>query len=290
MEIFMIFLIVLSVFSNVLNDGLKNYVGKSSSKNENLIKKFQLLSFFTCFLICAGLAFFESPSIYSFLLGILFGTMTFVSTHFLILAMAVGPMHITILIATASMLIPTLSGVFFFSEPFSVYKFIAIMVLIVFLYCASSGKSEGTFNWKWLLYCGINFFTGGTIGIIQKVHQSSVHREEFYFFLASAFLVSAFIPFVLSIKQKRRGEKEKISLKLLCIAAISGLCVFGQYAINTKLSGVLPSQLFFPVINGTNVVFGSVVAVVVFKEKMTKKQIVGMVGGMLSLIGICILP
>ena len=285
-----IFLIVLSVFSNVLNDGLKNYVGKSSSKDENLVKKFQLLSFFVCFLICAGLAFLESPSIYSFLLGILFGTMTFVSTHFLILAMAEGPMHITILIATASMLIPTLSGVLFFGEPFSVYKFIAIMVLIVFLYCASSGKSEGTFNWKWMLYCGINFLTGGTIGIIQKVHQSSAHREEFYFFLASAFLVSAFIPFILSIKQKRRGEKEKISLKLLCIAAISGLCVFGQYAINTKLSGVLPSQLFFPVINGTNVVFGSVVAVVIFKEKMTKKQIVGMVGGMLALIGICILP
>ena len=286
----MIFLIVLSVFSNVLNDGLKNYVGKSSSKNENLVKKFQLLAFFVCFLICAVLAFFESPSIYSFLLGILFGMMTFVSTHFLILAMAVGPMHITILIATTSMLIPTLSGVLFFGESFSIYKFIAIAMLIVFLYCASSGKKGGAFNWKWLLYCGINFLTGGTIGVIQKVHQNSAHREEFYFFLASAFLVSTLIPLFMMGKQKEKREGEKISLKLLCIAAISGLCVFAQYAINTKLSGVLPSQLFFPVINGTNVVFGSVVAVVVFKEKMTKKQIVGMVGGMLSLIGICILP
>ena len=90
----MIFLIVLSVFSNVLNDGLKNYVGKSSAKNENLVKNFQLLSFFVCFLICGGLAFFESPSLYSFLLGILFGTMPFVSTHFLILAMGEGPMQI----------------------------------------------------------------------------------------------------------------------------------------------------------------------------------------------------
>ena len=77
---------------------------------------------------------------------------------------------------------------------------------------------------------------------------------------------------------------------MLGIALVSGLCVFAQYAINTRLSGVLPSQLFFPVINGTNVVFGSVVAVVVFKEKMTKTQIVGMVGGMLSLIAICLLP
>ena len=286
----MIFLIVLSVFSNVLNDGLKNYVGKSSAKNENLVKNFQLLSFFVCFLICGGLAFFESPSLYSFLLGILFGTMTFVSTHFLILAMGEGPMHITILIATASMLIPTLSGALFFNEIFSAYKFIAILALIVFLYFASSGKSQGKFNWKWLLYCGINFFTGGTIGVIQKIHQSSAHREEFYFFLASAFLVSALIPFFLTLKQKGTREKGDISPKLLGIALVSGLCVFAQYAINTRLSGVLPSQLFFPVINGTNVVFGSVVAVVVFKEKMTKTQIVGMVGGMLSLIAICLLP
>ena len=55
------------------------------------------------------------------------------------------------------------------------------------------------------------------------------------------------------------------------------------------LSGILPSQLFFPLINGSTIVLSSLVSVLVFKEKLTARQTVGLVGGILSLCAICIL-
>ena len=110
----MIFLMILSVCSTVLNNALRNYVGKSFSNTSIAVKKFQLCSFLVCFLVFAVFACFESFSFFSLLLGILFGIMIYASTHFQILALSNGPMHITVLITTSSMLIPTLSGCVFF--------------------------------------------------------------------------------------------------------------------------------------------------------------------------------
>ena len=58
--------------------------------------------------------------------------------------------------------------------------------------------------------------------------------------------------------------------------------------INLKLSGLLPSQLFFPLVNGSAIVLSSLSSVFIFKERITKKQVVGLVGGLLSLIAICL--
>ena len=284
----MICFIILSVLSSVLDNALNNYAGKRFSDKDSVVKSFQQLAFGACFLICFVLACFEKASLYSILLGVLFGIMTFVGRRFWILAMAEGPMHITILVTTASMLIPTLSGVLFFGEDFSAFKLIAVVFLIVFLYLASATKSGGGVNGKWFLFCGLSFLGTGLVGVLQKVHQSSPHSGEFYSFLASAFLISVMITFLLN--RPRNGEKEKMPSRMYWFALVSGICVFAMYAINTKLSGVLPSQLFFPLINGSNVIFSSVVAVVIFKERLSAKQIVGMIGGMLSLVAICTLP
>ena len=176
---------------------------------------------------------------------------------------------------------------FFFDETFSVYKLIAVFLLIGFLYLASSQEHGAKVNKRWVIFCALAFFGTGLVGVLQKVHQSSAYREEFYLFLASAF----FISILLTFSEKREKKiSEKLPKKLYAVALVSGVCVFAMYAINTKLSGKLPSQLFFPLINGSNVVFSSVVSCFVFKEKMSMKQLVGVAGSLLSLILICIFP
>ena len=284
----MIFLIVLSVCSTVLNNVLCNHVGKKYSERSDMVKRFQFFAFLSCFVVFVVLACFESFSLYTVLVGVLFGVVAFLSTHFCILAMSSGPMHITVLVVTASMLIPTLSGCLFFGEPFSIFKLIAALILVVFLYLASAAEKGKKINVKWLIYCSIAFLAGGIIGVLQKVHQSSTHSDEFYLFLASAFLVATL--FAMFNKKQENQSVEKISIKFLGISLLSGACVFAMYVINTKLSGQLPSQLFFPLINGSNVVISSLLSFTVFKEKMSVKQLVGIAGGLLCLIAICVLP
>jgi len=57
--------------------------------------------------------------------------------------------------------------------------------------------------------------------------------------------------------------------------------------LNLRLSGLLPSQLFFPLVNGSAIVLSSLMSVLLFKEHLSKKQTVGLVGGIASLIVMC---
>jgi multidrug transporter EmrE-like cation transporter len=76
--------------------------------------------------------------------------------------------------------------------------------------------------------------------------------------------------------------------KHLAFALVCGICTFGMNFLNLKLSGLLPSQLFFPIVNGSAIILSSVMSVLLFKEKLTKKQIIGLCGGIVSLIAICL--
>ena len=58
--------------------------------------------------------------------------------------------------------------------------------------------------------------------------------------------------------------------------------------LNLKLAGILPSQLFFPLVNGGSMVLSQMMSVVIFKEMPTKKQLIGLIGGICSLIAICL--
>jgi drug/metabolite transporter (DMT)-like permease len=221
---------------------------------------------------------------FTLLLGILFGVVTALSNYYKMQSLSCGPMHITLLITTSSMIIPTLSGVFF-GECFSVYKLILVFVLIFFIYLSLEKKNSTEINKKWLIFCALAFVLQGSIGVLQKIHQSSEHKGEIGGFLFVALICSI----VYSHCRAKKGFKALgFNKKLFIFAPICGLCTFLMNFLNLKLSGLLPSQLFFPVVNGSAIILSSVMSVIIFKEKLTKRQIMGLCGGILSLISICL--
>ena len=77
--------------------------------------------------------------------------------------------------------------------------------------------------------------------------------------------------------------------RLVFFALLSGACTFTMNYLNLKLSGLLPSRLFFPIVNGSSIVICSILSVVLFRERLTGKQMVGLAGGIASLVLICLL-
>lgn len=282
------FLTVISVFSVVLNNALNNRVCKKDLKDDAAMNAFNTVTFAGC-LVLFGLAAAlssQSVSLFTVLLGVIFGVVTALATYYKLKALACGPMHVTLLICTASMIIPTLSGVFF-GEPFSLLKLLFALILLFFVYL-TIGKSEGgRIDGRWFLFTVISFLLTGAIGVLQKVHQASIHKDELYGFLFAAFVCSALFSLI-----KTAGKKgfSALTARPLIYAILSGVCVFAMNAINLKLSGVLPSQLFFPLINGSTIVLTSLAAVVVFKEKLTTRQTAGLIGGIAALVAICLVP
>lgn len=279
-------LLVTSVVSMVLNNSLLSDASKKYLHGRTDIYRFNSFTYFICILLFAFLAIGNSFSLYTILLGVLFGAVTMLSNFYRTLALSNGPTHITILITTASMIIPTMSGVVMGLEQFKVLKLCAIIVLIFFIYlCAKQDKSSGVGK-AWAVYCALAFIFQGVIGVIQKVHQTSSHKGELFPFLFVSFTVSFLFAAFMGYK---KGTDTKFVFKHYVVSVICGICVFTMNYLNLKLSGVLPSQLFFPAVNGSTIIFTSLVSVLIFKEKLTKRQTVGIVGGLLSLVLICIL-
>ena len=278
--------IMTSVATMVLQNCLFNHTCKTKLKTQKHINRFNITVYSVCFLLFGLLLLKEEISGFTVLLGFLFGVVTALSNLFKMLSLSTGPMNITLLVTTSSMIIPTMSGIFF-GETFSLAKLCIVLLLIGFIYLSVSKQKHTKASKKWLLFCILAFLFQGAIGVIQKIHQTSTYKTE-----VSGFLFIAFVCAILFCVFRSRGSEAKISLdkKAVLIGLICGGCTFGMNYINLKLSGILPSQLFFPLINGSAIVLSSIASVIIFKERLSKKQTIGLIGGIISLIAICLVP
>ena len=280
----LLFQIVMSISSMVLQNCLFNNICKKEMRTNNHIYLFNMIVYTVCICIFGVSIINSKVSNYTVILGLLFGLVTALSNLYKMLALSVGPMHITLLITTSSMIIPTMSGVFF-GESFSIEKLILVFILIGFIYLTLDRTENINANKKWIIFCVFAFVFQGSIGVLQKIHQASMHKAEANGFLFVAFICSLIYSRIMA---KKSFNELKFTKKHIIIAIVCGICTYGMNFLNLKLSGLIPSQLFFPLVNGSAIVLSSLMSVVLFKEKLSKKQLIGLCGGILSLIGICI--
>ncbi len=281
------FLATLSIGSMVLQNGLLNGVCKKKLTNDTQANFFNAVQHIVCMLIFGALLLGGHLSWYTALMGVLFGIVTALGTVYKLRALSEGPMNITLIITTSSMIIPTLSGVFF-GEGFSVFKLVVALLLIGCIYLSLGRQQDGAkANGKWLFKCAVSFVFLGLVGVLQKVHQSSAYKEETSGFLFVAFVCST----LFSLGRVGRGIRTiKWEKYIWVIALLCGVCTYAMNHINLKLSGMLPSQLFFPLINGSAIVLSTVMSVVLFRERLSVQQWVGVIGGIAFLVIICLVP
>ena len=247
-------------------------------------------------LLCWG--GFGASSVFTIVLGVAFGAVTALQGITNIAALQVGPMSYTSVIISFSTLLSALSGVMFFDESLGWAQIVGMVLMLAsFVLAAKSDGDEKKVNLKWLFLCLIAFVATGGIGVMQKVHQSSEYRDELNAFLIIAFVSSAVLCAFFAALMKRResrfaDEKEKKNGKrqvwlLLGIMIASGACVAVNNKFNLYLSGVMDSAVFFPIVNGGGLVLTTLAAVLLFKEKLSTKQWIGVVLGIASVVFLC---
>lgn len=240
-----------------------------------------------------------TPSAFTIVLGVVFGAVTALSGVTNIYALQIGPMSYTTVIISFSSLITALSGAMFFDEILSLTQIVGIVLMLASFVLAAKSDGDGKkANLKWLFLCIIAFIAVGGIGIMQKVHQSSQYRNELNAFLIIAFISSSVLCGILAYLLTRResvfeDKKSKVNnsknqIRLLIVIMIaSGACVAVNNKFNLYLSGVMDSAVFFPIVNGGSLVLATLAAVLLFKERLSKKQWFGVAIGIVSVIFLC---
>lgn len=248
--------------------------------------------------VLLALSGFGAPSVFTVTLGVVFGTVTALQGITNISALQAGPMAYTSVIISFSTLISALSGVAFFGESLGWSQLAGILLMLVsFVLAANNGGGGKKANLKWLLLCLAAFLETGGIGVMQKIHQSSPHRDELNAFLVIAFVSSAVICASFAALLKKRETREREIVKeikskkrfalMLTVMLVSGIGTAVSNKLNLYLSGVMDSAVFFPIVNGGGLVLNTLAAYVAFKEKLSKKQWIGIASGIASVVFLC---
>jgi drug/metabolite transporter (DMT)-like permease len=233
-------------------------------------------------------------SLFTVLLALAFGVVNASQTVATIVALRYGPLSYTSVIVSLSTIVTALSGFLFFSEGLSWPHIVGtVMILATFVLAVEKGKDEKKAGMKWFLLTMISFFACGGVGLMQKTHQSSAFKEELNGFLiiafAFSFLFSLIAALVLLPKQKEavKAVSRKMWIFLAVITVVAGVAVSLNHKFNLYLSGVMPSAVFFPLVNGVQLIAATLVSFFLFRERLSVKQWIGMAIGAAAVIILC---
>lgn len=123
----------ISISSMVLQNCIFNNICKKELTTNDHIYRFNMIMYAVCIALFGIAVLGDQVSFFTIALGLLFGVFTALSNFYKMCALTSGPMHITLLVTTSSMIIPTISGIFF-GERFSFLKLILVVILIGFTY------------------------------------------------------------------------------------------------------------------------------------------------------------
>ena len=291
-------LLILSVVMNLLSCGiLRNDFCKKEIRNDADLHVFNAFSSVLSAVTLAVIALFSGslglPSLYTLLLGVVFGIATALCAVLHMKALESGPLSYTNVICSCAMVIPALSGLFFFGETVTWGQYVGIALMIVSFVCAVDASNEklGT-SFRWFLLCMGSFLCSGAVGVMQKVHQSSPHKDELGVFLVIAFLVSAIFSVLMARSGCKRGETISVTAKprlrkFILFSIVCGIGIALCNQINMYLAGVMEAMIFYPVVNGGSMLLTTIAGVALWHEKPSARQWVGLAVGGAAIFLLC---
>lgn len=237
-------------------------------------------------------------SLFTLLLGISFGVTTALQQLFTLKAYQTGPFAYTTVIISLSTIIPTFSGYFFWGEEIALVQIFGILLMLICIICSVSGspntKTHSKSAAKWLVNTAVAFVCSGLIGVMQKFHQSSQYKAEINGFLIIAFAISfvySLISFLIAASKQNIDRHQfaatELKYNMIIMMVLCGIGAALNNKINLYLSGIIDSAIFFPVVNGGNLILSAISSIIIFKEKLSTQKWIGIIIGIIAVILLC---
>ncbi len=212
------------------------------------------------------------------------------SIIFSFLAIKEGPLSLTSLVTSYSLLIPTIYGLIAWGEKFSFLFAIGLVLLIVSIFLIrlepkadKDEKEKKRLTPKWILYVLLAFIGGGGCSAVQKGQQLAfrgAYKNEFMIVaLSITFVATIVCALCFEKKDTLMHAKRGLFLYVLCGAA--------NGAVNLMvliLSLRMPASVMFPIISAGGILASAILSMTVYKEKLSILQKIGLLLGILSIV------
>ncbi len=212
---------------------------------------------------------------------------------FTFLAIKEGPLSITSLVTSYSLLIPSIYGLIAWDEPFTNFLLIGIVLLVISIFLVQfepknekkteDAKEKKPLTAKWVLYVSLAFIGSGGCSTFQKDQQlkfDGAYKSEFM-------IVALLITFVAVSACALIFEKKEVLIHIKRGVLLSSIGGAANGAVNLFvmiLSLRMAASVMFPIISAGGIVMASVLSMTVYKEKLSLYQKIGLVLGIFAIV------
>jgi drug/metabolite transporter (DMT)-like permease len=222
--------------------------------------------------------------------GLLYGASLCLSMYAGYRALCLGPMAITSMLASFSLLMPLFWGIFVRNEAVSPLKGVGLALLLFSLLLVnahnlrSARKADGTGGSQglWLLFVAVTFFCNGVCSILQKEHQTaypSLYNREFMLF---AMLLCALVFTTVALIRLPASAFKEAKRKGLGI--LSGVTNSMASFLTLILAGMENASVLFPIVSAGTILGVLLCGRLVFKEKLKINQYAALALGVLAIV------
>ncbi len=206
------------------------------------------------------------------------------AAFFSLLAVQAGSMSLTSLAISYSLVIPTLYGLLFLGEPVSVTLVLGVLLLLGSLFLVNVRKGDTAVNRRWLVYALLAFAGNGVCSTVQTVQQRQFAGQFKSEFMMSAMLLLSLFFFVAALLFRRREVLPCLRQGWPAMMT-NGLCNGAtNLFVMLLVSGGMAASVMFPVISGGGLVLTTLLSVLVYRERLSLPQYVGLAMGTVSVV------
>ena len=227
-----------------------------------------------------GFSFHAATVLY----GLLYGALMCVSMVTGYLALKRGPMALTSMLVSFSVVIPIIYGLCV-GETLGTFKIIGLCALCVAMVVLNLNKytKEGRISYfKWLIYVALTFFSNGLLSVVQKLHQTVFPSLYINEFMTVGMLVVALFFCVFALIKVR--PKQIIESKGKKFGVIAGICSAVVSFCTTALLGTENASVLFPAITAGTLVLNLVCGTAFFREKLKINHYIAVVFGICAVV------
>lgn len=221
--------------------------------------------------------FSPAASLFSLLMAALFASLLVIYILIGFRIMKKGSMSLyTLFLMTGGMTLPYIWGLFFLNEELTLIRTIGLVVIVLAIALSNTGAEKP--DKKQMLMCIVVFILNGGVSVVAKMHQVSplnngVSSLDFVFWVNIFKAILCFVV-LLCVKDKGKNDEcENFGIKQLLPVLFAAAAADG-ISFMLQLNGAvnLPATVLYPIITGGSIVMTSLAGVLVYKEKLSKRQ------------------
>jgi len=279
-----IFVYILIVLASATQSATTKLFNQKSSQS----------SVFNALKSCVALVLFALMAIPDFtlhlptvLFGTLYGACLCISMYAGYQALCRGPMALTSMLVSFSVIIPLIWGITVGNETLKALQYPALVLLFLAIILTNADKMKGKSNTQksyglWVLFVGITFVCNGICSILQKQHQTLYPEAYSREFMLFAMLFCSVIFVIAALRKVSIRELHTVKGKRYGI--LSGLANGVANFLTLVLAGLENASVLFPIISAGTILAALLCGRFLFKEKLKVNHYLAIGAGIAAVV------